>query len=152
MPVDTFHTFQKTYKFGIESYHVFATRQERHGWMVHFVWGKKDFRIWLDHAHGEGEQPGPVLESPDGERFVVRRLQYLNQFEWYDFDDVVGHGLHHDEVRWRKGRLKRYVELPGDFYDTAAAVACKVFGLERIQGPPLPEGQEVHPHSHPPLS
>ena len=61
----------------------------------------------------------------------VTGLQYLNNYEWYDYGGLGGHGLAHDEVRWVKGKQKRYVEVPKDFVDIAVGIACREFGLER---------------------
>ena len=121
----------KSHRFDIENFFVFETRQEGDTWMVQFIWGKKDFRIHL-RTSGTGGFPAlAAVQAPDGRALQVNALQYLNNYEWYDFDGVRGHGLHHDEVRWKRAKLKRYVELPKEFLNTAVSIACKEFGLER---------------------
>jgi hypothetical protein len=123
----------RSHPFGNENFLVFEARQEPGQWMVQFIWGKKDFRIYLQP--GPAPAPGghglPVVLSPSGEPVTVTALQYLNNYEWYDFDAATGHGLSHDEVRWTRGKAKRYVELPKDFLDIAVAIACREFRLER---------------------
>jgi hypothetical protein len=127
------HPSVKAHRFDNENYFVFETRQERDQWMVQFIWGKKDFRIHLrpGAAGASDDHRFPAVQSPSGEPIQVVALQYLNNYEWYDFDAVTGHGLSHEEVRWSRGKAKRYVELPKDFLETAVAIACREFGLER---------------------
>jgi hypothetical protein len=123
----------KTHRFGVENFFVFETRQDGDTWMVHFIWGKKDFRIYLRPADvaGSGAVPMAEVQGADGRALHVTALQYLNQFEWYEYDGLSGHGLHHDEVRWKRGKQKRYVELPKDFFDISVRIACGELGLER---------------------
>lgn len=125
----------KTHRFENETFFVFETRQDRDQWLVQFIWGKKDFRIHLRPGAATGASSGahglPVVLSPAGEPIQVVALQYLNNYEWYNFDGISGHGLSHEEVRWKHGKARRYVELPKDFLETAVAIACREFGLER---------------------
>ena len=124
----------KSHQFDTETFFVFDTRQEGDTWMVQFIWGKKDFRIHLRPASGGDSGALAEVQAPDGRALQVTALQYLNNFEWHDYDGLAGHGLHHEEVRWKHGKQKRYVELPKDFFDIAVAIACREFGLERKAG------------------
>ncbi|MBI4081243.1 MAG: hypothetical protein HY423_01400 [Candidatus Lambdaproteobacteria bacterium] len=126
------------HKFGTETFAIFQTVAKGGIWMVHFIWGKKDFRAYLERvtssAAEAGHGPpgrGVVLVSPEGERVGMSRLQYLYDFEWFEFDKVGGHGLAHDEVRWQRGKDVRYVELPKDFVETALELACREFRMVR---------------------
>ena len=122
----------KIQKFGNESFSIFDVRQDAGGMMVQFIWGKKDFRIYVS---ADGENPDfPVVISAAGDEFHVSKLQYLNDYEWYDFKSVVGHGLAHEDVQWKFGKLTRYVELPKDFLEIALDIACREFGLQRKAG------------------
>ena len=125
----------KTHKLGIESFHVFEAAREGERWMVQFIWGKKDFRVYLDKADSAASSSGhpPVLKIPDDGEMVVSKLQYLNNFEWYDYEKVSGHGLAFEEVRWCKGKTRRYLELPKDFFNIAVEIACREFDLQRAQ-------------------
>lgn len=122
-----------THTIGVNTFAIFEKEQKGGVWMVHFLWGKKDFRIYLgrkiDGAHQNYD--GPILFSPEKEVVTVTKLQYLNSFEWYDFLKVAGHGLANEEVCWTLGKQRRYVELPKGFFDIAVALACLEFGLER---------------------
>jgi len=120
-----------SHRFDNENFFVFETRHEGDASMVHFIWGKKDFRIHVRPAGSGGASALAEVLAPDGRALQVTALQYLNNFEWYDYDGLSGHGLHHEEVRWKRGRQKRYVELPKDFFDIAMSIACKELGLER---------------------
>ena len=102
--------------------------------MLQFLWGKKDFRIYLgrNRERPGTEAPGPVLRSESHGDLRVTRLQYLNAFEWYDYRKVAGHGLAFEEVCWERGKARRYVELPKDFFETAVELACREFGLQRV--------------------
>ena len=101
--------------------------------MVHFIWGKKDFRLYFGRKPASGSFREPVLYSNVGE-VVVTSLQYQYAFEWYEFDKVAGHGLASEEVLFRKNTLRRYVELPKDFYETALEIACIEFDFNRQSG------------------
>ena len=125
----------KTHKLGIESFHIFEAARKGEHWMVQFIWGKKDFRVYLDKADAVASSSNhpPVLKIPDDGEMVVSKLQYLNNFEWYDYEKVSGHGLAFEEVRWIRGKTKRYLELPKDFFNIAVEIACREFDLERAQ-------------------
>lgn len=125
----------KSHRFDNETFFVFETRQDHDQWMVQFIWGKKDFRIHLRPGAGSSAHAAshglPAIASPTGDPVQVSALQYLNNYEWYDYDGISGHGLSHEEVRWKRGKVKRYVELPKDFVEIAVAIASREFGLER---------------------
>lgn len=124
--------FKATHRIGINNFHIWDKQVKGGVWMLYYIWGKKDFRLYLgrrsDYQHEQ--PPGPVLVADDGTELVVTRLQYLNNFEWYDYQGVVGHGLSYEETRWRLGKRVRYVELPKDFFDTAVELGCREFGLQ----------------------
>lgn len=122
----------KTYSIGNETYAIFQTSDQGGVWMVHFFWGKKDFRLYLERASsGVGKGGGTTLTSEATGPVAVSRLQYLYNFEWYEYDRVSGHGLHLEEVRWLRGKTKRYLELPHNFMDASLELACHEFGLVR---------------------
>ena len=122
-----------THTIGVNLFAIFEKEEKGGVWTLHFIWGKKDFKIYLGRKTG-GSKPeyhGPVLISGDQEEVIVFKLQYLNTFEWYDFQRVAGHGLAYEEVCWTLGEKKRYVELPKGFHDVAVELACREFGLKR---------------------
>ncbi len=122
-----------TTTIGTDTYATFEKSDKGNLMMLHFLWGKKDFRLFLEkkkNVSGEGVG-NTVLKSPAGE-YVMTRLQYLNQFEWYDYDKVTGHGLAHDEVRWLLGKEARFVELPQHFLEVVMDLSCKEFNLKRL--------------------
>jgi hypothetical protein len=125
----------KTHTIGVNTFAIFDKEEKGGVWMLHFIWGKKDFRIYLGRsADGEnGKLHGPVLHSEQHGNLVLTRLQYLNAFEWYDYQKVSGHGLANEEVCWRHGKSVHYVELPRDFLDIAVELACREFGLQRAE-------------------
>ena len=123
----------ETHTIGIENFLVFEKWDKESLLLVHFIWGKKDFRFYLarNNSGASPKETPAVLVSESGREFVFSRLQYLYNFEWYDFDKVSGHGLAHDEVRWKKGKSIRYVELPKDFLEVALEIAAREFALKR---------------------
>ena len=122
-----------THTIGVNTFAIFEKVEKGGVWMLQFIWGKKDFRVYLGRsADGDNAKlHGPVLHSEQHGDVVVTRLQYLYAFEWYDYHKVAGHGLANEEVAWRKGKSVRYVELPKDFLDIAVELACREFGMER---------------------
>ncbi len=122
-----------THTIGNNNFSIFAKEEKGGVWMLQFLWGKKDFRIFLGRKSDGSEShfKAPALHSEEHGALVVTRLQYLNAFEWYDFLRVAGHGLAAEEVGWRHGNKTRYVELPKDFVDIAVELACREFGLKR---------------------
>ena len=129
-----------THTIGVNTFAIFEKEEKGGVWTLHFIWGKKDFKIYLGRKHNgaKPEYHGPVLLTDNNEEVIVSKLQYLNTFEWYDFQRVAGHGLAYEEVCWTLGAIKRYVELPKGFHDVAVELACREFGLERQ--PPQQEG------------
>jgi hypothetical protein len=122
-----------THTIGNQTFAIFSKEEKGGVWMLQFIWGKKDFRLYLGRS-SDGDNAnlhGPVLRSETGGEAVVTRLQYLNAYEWYDYVKVAGHGLANEEVCWRKGKTLRYVELPRNFFDVAVELACREFGLQR---------------------
>ena len=123
----------KTYSIDNHTYAIHATSEQGGVWMVHFLWGKKDFRIFLERAgssSAEAALPGTLHSEATG-NLSVSRFQYLYNFEWYEYDRVSGHGLALEEVRWMRGKTRRYVELPQGFLDAAIELARREFGLAR---------------------
>jgi hypothetical protein len=122
----------KTYTIGNQVFAIFDSSEKGGVWMAQFIWGKKDFRIYLSRRSTAASPVGSaVLATNAGEELVVGRLQYLYNFEWFDFVRVADHGLANEKVVFRKDKTSRYVELPKDFYDIATELACRVFGLQR---------------------
>ena len=122
-----------THTIGVNTFAIFEKEEKGGVWILHFIWGKKDFKIYLGRKNDGSmtDYHGPVLLSGDKEEVIVSKLQYLNTFEWYDFQGVAGHGLANEEVCWTLGDKKRYVELPKGFHDVAVELACREFGLSR---------------------
>lgn len=120
----------KTHVFGNQTFAIFDTSEKDGVWMVQFIWGKKDFRIYLGRASAAALGPAR-LASKARDELAVARLQYLYNFEWYDFVDVADHGLASEKVLFKRDAQRRYVELPKEFYDIAVAIACKEFSLTR---------------------
>ena len=123
----------KTHTLENNTFAIFQTEEKGGVWMLQFIWGKKDFRIYLGRS-GDGKNAtlqGAALHSEAHGDVVVTRLQYLNAFEWYDYQKVSGHGLANEEVCWLNGKRRRTVELPKDFFDLAVELACREFDLKR---------------------
>jgi hypothetical protein len=122
----------KTHTLGTEVFAVFDRADKGGIWMLQFIWGKKDFRIYLSRRGSAPAALGAaVLHSAAAGEVEVGRLQYLYNFEWWDFVKVADHGLAREKVQFRRERQRRYVDLPKDFYDIAVDLACREFGLER---------------------
>jgi hypothetical protein len=122
-----------THTIGTDSYAIFDKSDKGSLLTLQFLWGKKDFRMFLERKGAASRAKGPrvMLQGKSSGEYVLTQLQYLYDFEWYDFDKVSGHGLAHDEVRWTRGGTVRYVELPQRFYDVAAELACREFSMVR---------------------
>ena len=122
-----------THTIGTDSFAIFDKSDKGNLLTLHYLWGKKDFRMYLERksAAPKNNRAMALLQGKSSGEYVLTRLQYLYEFEWYDFDKVSGHGLAHDEVRWTRGGTVRYVELPLRFYDIAAELACREFGMSR---------------------
>ncbi len=122
-----------THTIANNTYAVFDKADKGSLLMLHFIWGKKDFRIFLERQNassGKGAHQA-VLQSKSSGEYVLSRLQYLYDFEWFDYEGVTGHGLSMEEVRWRREKGVRYLELPQHFYEVAVELACREFGLKR---------------------
>ena len=116
---------------GNESYAIFQKLEKGRVWMLQFLWGKKDFRIYLgDKSESTGIQHVELTGENSGV-LVVTRLEYLNNFEWFQFDGVSGHGIAKEEIRWKRESQQRYLELPKGFFDAAVEMACREFKLQR---------------------
>ena len=115
------------------TYAVFEKSDKSSLLMLHFLWGKMDFRIFLERkgVTSGNEANLPVLRSKTNGEYVLSRLQYLFEYEWYDYDRVDGHGLVLEEVRWKHGGNIRYVELPQHFFEVSAELAAREFSLKR---------------------
>lgn len=122
-----------TQTIGTDTYMIFDKADKGNLLTLHFLWGKKDFRVFLERksAAPKDKTGMAILQGKTSGEYAFTRLQYLYDFEWYDYDKVSGHGLAHDEVRWTLGGAVRYVELPLRFYDIAAELACREFRMSR---------------------
>lgn len=122
----------KTYTIGNQVFAIFESSDKGGVWMVQFIWGKKDFRVYLSRkSTAASHLEHAAMRTETGEELVVGRLQYLYNFEWFDYVKVADHGLANEKILFRKEKNSRYVELPKDFYDIAVELACLVFSLER---------------------
>jgi hypothetical protein len=120
----------KTHTVGNQTFAIFNKSDEGGVWEIQFIWGKKDFRIYL--GRGGSAAVGPArLATATREAAVVTRLQYLYNFEWHEFVRVADHGLASEKVQFRKDGTVRYVELPKDFYDIAVELCCREFAMKR---------------------
>lgn len=122
-----------SHTIGNDTYGIFERSDKGSLLMLHFLWGKKDFRIFLERkgaSSGKGAHP-PLFRSKSNGEYVLSRLQYLYQYEWYDYDRVDGHGRALEEVRWKHANGVRYVELPLHFFEVAAELAAREFALKR---------------------
>ena len=123
----------KTHNIGNNTFAIFEKSDKTSLLMLHFIWGKKDFRLFLERKSATAGQGGrqALLHSRSSGEYVLSRLQYLFEYEWYDYDKVSGHGLAMEEVRWTHGKMVRYLELPQHFYEVAVELASREFGLKR---------------------
>jgi hypothetical protein len=122
----------KTHRIGNQVFGVHETSDKGGIWLAHFIWGKKDFRIYLSRKATAPGTVGPaLLRSPADGDLVASKLQHLYNFDWYDFVKVADHGLASEKVLFRMDKVARYVELPKDFYDIAVEIACREFSMER---------------------
>ena len=119
------------YTLGNETFAIFQKTEKGRVWMLHFLWGKKDFRIFLGDKNETQGVHGVELSRDDNTTLVVSRLEYLNAFEWFQYDAVTGHGIAKEEIRWKRERQKRYLELPKGFFESAVELACREFKLKR---------------------
>jgi hypothetical protein len=120
----------KTHTLGTQTFAIFDKSDKGGVWSIQFIWGKKDFRIYLGRAGSVSVGPAR-LKTGSGEEAVVTRLQYLYNFEWHEFAGVADHGLASEKVRFGRDKVSRYVELPKNFYDIAVEICCREFGLTR---------------------
>ena len=123
-----------THIFGTNTFAIFEKKSSGDSASLQFIWGKKDFKIFLNPASNVSKpvEHTPKLLNPKKVAWVVRNLQFLNQFEWYDYVKVAGHGLDNEEVLWRNGRRKHYVDLPKRFLKTAVELAILEFDLKKV--------------------
>ncbi len=118
---------------GIHNFTIFDTSQQQGLWRLHFIWGKKDFRLFLQPLESVRQSHKlALLKNADGQIFKATRLQYLHIFQWYNYDGVSVHNLALEETRWRLDHLKLYVEIPKDFLDMAVELVCREFHLRRV--------------------
>jgi len=121
----------KTHTIGTDTFAIFEKQNKGNLLMLHFLWGKKDFRAFLER---EGTSvvkvpPHHFTSAKDGE-YVLTRVQYLYDYDWYDYDGLGGHGLAHDEVRWKLEKRVRYLELPQHFLECVSELLCREMELE----------------------
>ena len=117
----------KIHKIGNESFSIFDSSREGEKMMVQFIWGKKDFRIYLQPAGGTppANESFPIVRSAAGDEVQVTGFQYLNNYEWCNYDAVAGHGLANEEVRW-----------PGEDRVEGHSEQAEVVLADRVEGDP----------------
>ena len=122
-----------THTIETDTFAIFEKSEKGNLLMVYFIWGKKDFRIFLEKkgSVGSSDSASPEIHSSKSGTYQLARLEYLFQYEWYTYDKVAGHGLAHDEVRWIKGGAARYLELPSHFLEKALELVCREFNMKR---------------------
>ena len=102
--------------------------------LVHFLWGKFDFRLNFrktDKAEAIASQK-LGFQDERGTYFVADNLQLQRHGVWYDFQKVSYHGFTFEETEWKHDGKIHHAEFPKALFQVAATVSAKELGMKSI--------------------
>lgn len=121
----------KTHTIERESYHIFKKSEAEKMMGLYFIWGKKDFRMYLE-PWTEGREENFRVKTEEGTMYSVSCLEYLYNYEWYAHSGLSGHGLGREENVFQHKDNYRHLETPLHFKQVALELVCREFGLEKV--------------------
>ncbi len=102
--------------------------------LVHFLWGKFDFRLNFRKTDKAEAIASKKLGFRDetGTYFVADKLQHQRHGFWYDFQKVSYHGFTFEETEWIHDGKIHHAEFPKALFQIAATVSAKELGMKSI--------------------
>lgn len=118
-------------KYNINENNYFIFDKESDQYMVYFLWGKFDFRLFFRIADEAEAKKVKKLgyQDQNGKFFVPDKLQHKLFDEWYDFKKVTSHGFTFEEVQWVYGKKVHFAEFPKDLLVNAAKLSAMELDL-----------------------
>ncbi len=122
-------------KYEVENNSYFIFDKDSSEYMVCFLWGKFDFRIYFREANSAevAKKPKISFENESGAYFMVEQLQHQRHGDWYDFQKVTSHGFTFEETMWNYEGKIHYAEFPKELLVVAAKVAAEELDLKPVQ-------------------
>lgn len=118
-------------KYDIESNSYFIFDKDSSNYMVYFLWGKFDFRMYFrktDQAEATAKKK-VGFQNKNGEYFVADTLQHQRHGIWYDYQKVTSHGFTFEETEWHHEGKIYYAEFPKELFVVAAKLSAEELNM-----------------------
>ena len=121
----------KNYTVDHQNYHIFKAESGIDTWLVHFQWGKFDFRMtFLILGNDESQiNSKKIYSSQDGSKYASGTFEVLYHNEWYEFVKPTAHGMQFEETLWRSNGKDYYAEFPSNLWNVAEGICVQELEL-----------------------
>ena len=124
----------KNYTVDHQNYHIFKAESGTDSQLVHFQWGKFDFRMTFLISEKNESQLNfkNIYSSQEGSKYASDKFEVLYHNEWYEFVKPTSHGMQFEETLWRLTGNDYYAEFPRDLWNVAEGICVQELELTRI--------------------
>lgn len=113
-------------KYIVENNNYFIFDKDTAKYMVYFLWGKFDFRLYFCEVKKDVSKKKNIsFKGKDNKYFLADKLQHQFRGEWYDFQKVTSHGFTFEETEWVKEEKTHYAEFPKELFNVAAKICAE---------------------------
>ncbi|MBQ31008.1 MAG: hypothetical protein CL923_00330 [Deltaproteobacteria bacterium] len=117
-----------------QNYTILKTESGTGQLLLHFMWGKFDFRLFLKPVKAfEAEAKPKHRFQRDGVYYQVAALQLQHRNQWYEYVKPSAHGLQLEETQWQLEGASHHAEFPKNLLAAACQLAEQELGLESMQ-------------------
>ena len=124
----------KKYTIDHQNYHIFKAESGTDSQLVHFQWGKFDFRMTFSISKKEEIHINSknLYTSQDGSNYASDRFEVLYHNQWYEYIKPTAHGMQLEETLWRNNGIEYYAEFPKDLLNVAELICVQELELTKI--------------------
>ena len=124
----------KNYTVDHQNYHIFKAESDIDYQLVHFQWGKFDFRMTFSISKKDENliNSKKIYSSQDGRKYTSGKFEVLYHNEWYEFVKPTAHGMQFEETLWRHNGKDYYAEFPKDLWNVSEAICVQELELTKI--------------------
>ena len=117
-----------------QNYTSLKTESDSGQLLLHFMWGKFDFRLFLKPVGASEAEAKPKRSfRRNGAYYQVATLQLQHRNRWYEYVKPTAHGLQFEETLWRLEGASHHAEFPKNLLAVACQLAAQELDLNPVQ-------------------
>ena len=123
----------KNYTVDHQNYHIFKAESDIDYQLVHFQWGKFDFRMTFSISRKDESliNSKKIYSSQDGNKYSSEKFEVLYHNQWYEYLETTSHGMQFEETLWRRDGKDYYAEFPRDLLNVAKGICVQELKLTK---------------------